>query len=66
MVRFCEWACETEFLKMDSFIQVDLFIWLFVKKGIGTENGNENSFSVRKVFLLSQDIILKMGRAIFI
>ena len=65
MVRFCEWACETEFLKMDSFIQVDLFIWLFVKKGIGTENGNENIFSVRKVFLLSQDI-LNMGREIFI
>ena len=65
MVRFCEWVCEIEFLKMDSFIQVDLFIWLFVKKGIGTENGNENIFSVRKVFLLSQDI-LNMGRKIFI
>ena len=65
MVRFCEWVCEIEFLKMGSFIQVDLFIWLFVKKGIGTENGNENIFSVRKVFLLSQDI-LNMGREIFI
>ena len=38
------------FKEIDSFIKLKIFIWLFVKTGIETGNGNENIFELEKSF----------------